>query len=90
MLTQPPRATSTAMKKKVYNLLSVAKDVVSNPEATSIDEKQSLVGEINDLLESTDKTPWWVVALKVLAYAIGLILAGYGTTAMTTSLFHMF
>lgn len=83
-------ATSTAMKKKVYNLLSVAKDVVSNPDATSVGDKQSLIDEINELLESTDKTPWWVVALKVLAYAIGLILAGYGTTAMTTSLFHMF
>ena len=24
-------------------------------------------------------TPWWVVLLKVIAYAIGLILAGIGT-----------
>ena len=26
-------------------------------------------------------TPWWVIALKTLAYLIGLVLAGYGTTA---------
>ena len=25
--------------------------------------------------------PWWVIALKVLAYAIGLILAGAATTS---------
>ena len=29
--------------------------------------------------------PWWVIALKVLAYAIGLILAG----AVTTSCSHI-
>lgn len=32
-------------------------------------------------------TPWWVVVLKVLAYAIGLILAGVGTTATAATLF---
>lgn len=26
-------------------------------------------------------SPWWVIALKTLAYLIGLLLAGYGTTA---------
>lgn len=33
--------------------------------------------------------PWWVVLLKVITYAIGLILAGIGTTeaaAMITRL----
>jgi len=29
-------------------------------------------------------TPWWVVVLKVLAYAIGLLLAGYGTAQAAT------
>lgn len=33
-----------------------------------------------------EKTPWWVIALKVLAYAIGLILGGYGTTAAAATL----
>lgn len=27
------------------------------------------------------KDPWWVIVLKALAYIIGLILAGIGTTA---------
>lgn len=26
-------------------------------------------------------TPWWVIALKTVAYLIGLLLAGYGTSA---------
>lgn len=32
-------------------------------------------------------SPWWVVALKVLAYAIGLILAGVGTSVSAATLF---
>ncbi len=28
--------------------------------------------------------PWWVILLKVLAYAIGLILAGAATTSCTS------
>lgn len=28
-----------------------------------------------------DGDPWWVIVLKVIMYAIGLILAGIGTTA---------
>lgn len=27
----------------------------------------------------TKPDPWWIILLKVLAYAIGLILAGYST-----------
>lgn len=30
-------------------------------------------------INETDK--WWVILLKVLAYAIGLILGGVGTTS---------
>lgn len=33
-----------------------------------------------------EKNPWWVIALKILAYAIGLILGGYGTTAAAATL----
>lgn len=28
--------------------------------------------------------PWWVIALKVLAYLIGLLLAGIGTAEAAT------
>jgi len=30
------------------------------------------------------KDPWWVIVLKVVAYAIGLILAGVATTSCST------
>lgn len=30
------------------------------------------------------KDPWWVIALKVLAYLIGLLLAGLGTVDAAT------
>lgn len=30
--------------------------------------------------------PWWVVALKVVAYLIGLILAGAGTTTAAAAM----
>lgn len=36
--------------------------------------------------EMNEKTPWWVIVLKVCAYALGLILAGYGTAACTVNL----
>lgn len=36
---------------------------------------------------STDASPWWVVVLKTLAYLIGLLLAGYGTTAAACTMF---
>lgn len=30
-------------------------------------------------LDIKNGDPWWVIVLKVIAYAIGLILAGMGT-----------
>jgi hypothetical protein len=30
--------------------------------------------------------PWWVIALKVLAYLIGLLLAGAATTSCTSAM----
>lgn len=36
--------------------------------------------------EEKEKTPWWVTVLKVVAYGIGLVLAGYGTTASAATL----
>ena len=41
-----------------------------------------------EALESASKpaTPWWVIALKTLAYLIGLLLAGYGTSAAAQTL----
>lgn len=39
------------------------------------------------LAASPTAPPWWVILLKVVAYAIGLIVAGYSTTAAAMSLF---
>lgn len=46
--------------------------ILENPEAAC----QSGV-------KATD--PWWVIALKVAAYLIGLILAGAATTSCTSA-----
>lgn len=36
---------------------------------------------------STDENkPWWQIVLKVVAYAIGLILAGVGTTTTAAAM----
>lgn len=45
--------------------------------------------DVADVLRDvkTDKSsPWWVILLKVIVYAIGLVLAGYGTTAAAQTL----
>ena len=39
---------------------------------------------VEKVAEENPGTPWWVIALKVIAYAIGIILAGYGTAAAAT------
>lgn len=39
---------------------------------------------VDQVSEENPNTPWWVVVLKVIAYAIGIILAGYGTAAAAT------
>lgn len=48
--------------------------------------------ELNDILTRVDSTSttlphWLVVLLKVIAYAIGIILAGYGTSAAAQTIF---
>ena len=46
--------------------------------------------QINDIVEDPQKAheagvkandPWWVIVLKVLAYLIGLVVAGAATTS---------
>ena len=39
---------------------------------------------VDKVAKDNPNTPWWVVVLKVIAYAIGIILAGYGTAAAAT------
>lgn len=72
------------MKTSIKQLLRralVAAD--ANSVMSQADRQQTL----EDIREAMDAQPkWWVVALKVIAYAIGLILAGYGTTAATLTI----
>lgn len=68
------------MSKKQKILQSVKSQLLTQ---TSIPETkiESIVDKVSD--ENPD-TPWWVVVLKVIAYAIGIILAGYGTASAAT------
>lgn len=54
--------------------------------------------QINDIVEDPQKAheagvkvndPWWVIVLKVLAYIIGLVVAGVGTASGSTMLLAM-
>ena len=54
--------------------------------------------QINDIVEDPQKAheagvkandPWWVIVLKILAYVIGLVLAGAATTSCSTMVLAM-
>ena len=54
--------------------------------------------QINDILEDPQKAqeagvkvndPWWVIVLKVIAYVLGLLVAGVGTSSGSTILLSM-
>lgn len=69
------------MKKEVKNLIQQANYLLDNSSEAKTDDLKGMLSKITSTLENEKSTPWWVVLLKVIAYAIGLILAGYGTTA---------
>ena len=73
------------MKATIKSLLSRAAKALDTNTALTAKERAEVLDDINAALDSEKGTPWWVVVLKVLAYAIGLILAGYGTTAAITT-----
>lgn len=60
-----------AMKVKLP--LSAIKAIISDPEGAETKKFQI-------------KDPWWVILLKVIAYAIGLILAGITTSCTASAL----
>lgn len=37
-------------------------------------------------MKNKEKDPWWVIVLKAVAYIIGLILGGIGTTSAANAL----
>lgn len=57
--------------------------VLENPDSTADDLTKALAEANNAIKEAP---PWWVIVLKTLAYLIGLLLAGYGTTAAAQTL----
>ena len=71
------------MKKKITIAVDEAKRILKEK-----DVREEEAQEIMDMLtgEAGDVPPWWVVVLKTLAYLIGLLLAGYGTSAAAQTL----
>lgn len=54
--------------------------------------------QIHDILENPQKAqeagvkvndPWWVIVLKIIAYVLGLLLAGVGTSSGSTMIMAM-
>lgn len=72
-------------KSKIKLTVDAAREILaSNAPVNNKELEQTL-----DALKacSEDASPWWIVVLKVLAYAIGLLLAGYGTASAATVIF---
>lgn len=62
-----------------------ARDVLRS-SAINVTE-EDIEQTIQVLRSATPTTSWWTILLKVIAYAIGLILAGVGTVACTRPFF---
>ena len=67
-------------------LLALAAKMANKDAIVTDEERNQALSAIEKALQEDDSPKWWVVLLKVLAYAIGLILAGYGTTAAAMTL----
>lgn len=62
-------------------ILQSVKSNLTTKTTLSQSQIETIVDQVS---EENPNTPWWVVVLKVIAYAIGIILAGYGTAAAAT------
>lgn len=71
------------MKTNIKIAVDEAKRVLRSQQVSENEAKAILDGLS---AASKEATPWWVVVLKTLAYLIGLLLAGYGTSAAAQSL----
>lgn len=67
------------------------KTTVANARAALVNnsvDPEKLENILDELIASSkNATPWWVIVLKTLAYLIGLLLAGYGTSAAAQTMF---
>lgn len=64
------------MKIKVSN--DTIKSIAASHGISLTTDQQDMLTKNKSVTVDT-KDPWWVVVLKVLAYLIGLVLAGVGT-----------
>lgn len=71
-------------------LLKLAVKLADKSNIVTPEERAAGLATLEQALANVaDEPKWWVVLLKILAYAIGLLLAGYGTTAAAQSIIHM-
>lgn len=71
------------MKESIKIAVSEAQRVLREQHVTGA-EAQSIIDGLT--AASKEASPWWVIVLKTLAYLIGLVLAGYGTSAAAQTL----
>lgn len=72
------------MNKKQKQL--VLRALQKNEALSSKFSSNELASVVDDIAEEVPAEKWWVIALKVLAYLIGLLLAGVGTAEAATTL----
>lgn len=76
------------MYRQLHQIMSQKQKILQSVKSnltTKTTLPQSQIEKIVDqVAEENPGTPWWVIALKVIAYAIGIILAGYGTASAAT------
>ena len=71
------------MSQKIKVTVEAARALLNQSTITKA-EAESIMDSLQQA--TSDASPWWLTVLKVLAYAIGLILAGYGTTAAAATI----
>lgn len=72
------------MNKKQKQL--VLRALQKNEALSSKFSSNELASVVDDIAEEVPAEKWWVIVLKVLAYLIGLLLAGVGTAEAANTL----
>lgn len=68
----------TITEKQLQDILGTQADITQR----ELDDIMSRASSLSEPMPH-----WLIVTLKIIAYALGLVLAGYGTTASATTLF---
>lgn len=72
-------------EKKISITEKQLQDILGTQADLTQRELDDIMSRANSLSEPMPH--WLIVTLKIIAYALGLVLAGYGTTASATTLF---